>query len=215
VAGRSASGPKVSLIPDIRPRVLPILFSGTATAGAAGSLTLATNIPAVTNLLAGCILRTTGGTGGGGANNQARVIIGFSITRLASVTPNWEVTPDNTTTYEVLLTETAYTALSDLFMIGGDEASLSRFKRAIDTEALVTVGPTPTPTVTAIPTSTLIPAATATDQFKGRVLLFDRATSSPNLRGQGTKITANTTAGLLTVEALSHPPQSGDIAIIV
>lgn len=127
LAFKVASGPKSSLIPDIRPRVLPVIFSGTASAGAAGSLTLATDIPAVVDLLVGCILKTTGGTGGGGAggaNNQARVITDFTTGRVASVVPNWETTPDGTTTYEVLLTEMAYTALANLVLLRGTEPNV-------------------------------------------------------------------------------------------
>lgn len=111
-----ASGPKATMM-TLQPRVLPIAFSGTATAGAAGSITLATSVPAIADLLIGCIVRTTGGTGGGGAggaNNQARVITAYSSGRVATVVPNWETSPDGTTTYEVLLTESAALRLVDV-----------------------------------------------------------------------------------------------------
>lgn len=113
LAFKVASGPKNTLA-TLYPRVLPIIFAGTASAGAAGSITLATDIPAILDLLLGCIVRTTGGTGGGGANNQARVITGFTTGRVAAVTPNWETTPDGTTTYDVLLTEGALLRLADV-----------------------------------------------------------------------------------------------------
>jgi hypothetical protein len=91
----------------ITPRVLPILESGTAQAGAAGTITLASGANAYD--LSGCIVRTTGGTGGGGtggANNQARVITAYNVsTKVATVEPNWETNPDATTTYDILLTE--------------------------------------------------------------------------------------------------------------
>lgn len=111
-----ASGPKATLI-TLFPRVLPVLFSGTAQAGAAGTITVATDIPAIAKFLIGCIVKTTGGTGGGGtggANNQARVITAFSTGRVATVVPNWETTPDSTTTYEILLTEAALLRFADL-----------------------------------------------------------------------------------------------------
>jgi hypothetical protein len=89
------------------PRILPILLSGTASAGASGTITLAAGAYDLT----GCIVRTTGGTGGGGtggANNQARVITAYNTsTKVATVVPNWETTPDNTTTYDILLTDLA------------------------------------------------------------------------------------------------------------
>jgi hypothetical protein len=100
-----ASGPKATLL------VIPIanlaaVGSGTLSAGSAGGGTLGT-------LLAydvtGCFIKTTGGTGGGGtggANNQARKIATYNTSTGAfTVVPNWETTPDATTTYDVLLPE--------------------------------------------------------------------------------------------------------------
>lgn len=123
LAAKVGSGPKATLL-TLYPRVLAVLFSGTAQAGAASSLTLATDVPAVASLLVGCILKTTGGTGGGGtggANNQARVITAFTTGRVATVTPNWETTPDATTTYEVLLTEAALLRYADLQLWRGSQ----------------------------------------------------------------------------------------------
>ncbi len=123
LAAKAASGPKTTLM-TVYPRVMPVLFSGTAQAGAAGTLTLATDVPAVADLLIGCILKTTGGTGGGGtggANNQARVITDFTTGRVASVSPNWETTPDGTTNYEVLLTEQALLRYADVKLWRGSE----------------------------------------------------------------------------------------------
>jgi len=117
----SGAGVKATMA-TLYPRVLPVLFSGTAQAGAGGSITLATDVPALANLLLGCIVKTTGGTGGGGtggANNQARVITGFSTGRVASVSPNWETAPGGTTTYEILLTEAAYSALANVIQWNG------------------------------------------------------------------------------------------------
>jgi hypothetical protein len=68
---------------------------------------------------------------------------------------------------------------------------------------------------TSIPTSSMTPAAAVTDQFKGRVVIFDRATTTTALRNQATDITASTSGGTLTVSALSTAPASGDTFIIV
>lgn len=65
-------------------------------------------------------------------------------------------------------------------------------------------------TTTSIVTSALSPAAAVIDQFKGRIVTFDSATTTANLRGQSTDITANTAAGVLTVTALTTAPVSGD-----
>lgn len=72
-----------------------------------------------------------------------------------------------------------------------------------------------TPSTTSIPTSTLVPAAAVTDQFKGRIVIFDRNTTTANLRGQATDITASTSGGVLTVSALTTAPVSGDTFVIV
>lgn len=106
VQAKVASGPKTTLA-MLTPRVLPVIATGTAQGGANGSITLAAGTAALN--LAGCIVRTTGGTGGGGtggANNQARVITAFdTATKVATVVPNWETNPSSDTTYDILRTE--------------------------------------------------------------------------------------------------------------
>jgi hypothetical protein len=105
VCAKVASGPKATLL-ECSPAVLAEVGTGTLSAGSAGGGTLGT-------LLAydvtGCFIKTTGGTGGGGtggASNQARKIVTYNTgTGAFTVTPNWETTPDNTTTYAVLLPE--------------------------------------------------------------------------------------------------------------
>lgn len=104
LAAKAASGPKTTL-GTFYPRVLAILESGTAQAGGASSITLAAGALAVD--LAGCIVRSTGGTGGGGsggASNQARPITAYNTsTKVATIAPNWETNPSSDTTYDVLL----------------------------------------------------------------------------------------------------------------
>jgi hypothetical protein len=63
---------------------------------------------------------------------------------------------------------------------------------------------------TSIPTSTIVPAAAVNDQFKGRIVIFDKDTATANLRGQATDISASTSGGTLTVTALTTAPASGD-----
>lgn len=101
LAAKVASGPKATLA-TLYPRVLRILETGTATAGSSTSITLN-----ATYDVAGCIVKTTGGTGGGGGsgslNNQARIITAYDIeTGIATVEPAWETTPDNTTAFAIL-----------------------------------------------------------------------------------------------------------------
>lgn len=105
LAAKAASGPKTT-VATLYPRRLVVLSSGTASAGAAGTITLGTILPFD---IAGCFVRTTGGTGGGGtggANNQARKILSYNTsTGVATIAPNWEVTVSSDTTYEILLPE--------------------------------------------------------------------------------------------------------------
>lgn len=105
VAAKVASGPKATLA-TLYPRQLPIIATGTLSAGSAGGGTLQA---AIGYDLAGCFIRTTGGTGGGGtggANNQARKMVTYTASTGAfTVEPNWETTPSTDTTYDVLLPE--------------------------------------------------------------------------------------------------------------
>jgi hypothetical protein len=59
-------------------------------------------------------------------------------------------------------------------------------------------------------TSSLVPAAVDVDQFKGRIVIFDKDTTTTQLRGQATDITGNNGSGVLAVTALTHAPVSGD-----
>jgi hypothetical protein len=101
IAAKSANC-TTTLIP-IYPRVLASVGTGTLSAGSAGGGTVGT-------LLAydvtGCFIKTTGGTGGAAGALQVRKIVTYStITGAFTVAPNWETTPDATTTYDVLLPE--------------------------------------------------------------------------------------------------------------
>lgn len=70
---------------------------------------------------------------------------------------------------------------------------------------------------TSIPTSALTPAGAVLDQFKGRVLIFDKDTTTAALRGQASDITGSSNAATptLTVTALTTAPASGDTFVIV
>ena len=189
------------------PRALPILESGTATAGATGSITLA--VGASARDLSGCIIRTTGGTGGGGgggANNQARVITAYNTsTRVATVVPNWETTPDSTTTYDVLLTDQGSNAI-----LANVVASTGYRVMGYGT---VTTGAS----TTSVPTSACFPAGSVADQFKDRVMIFTDDTTTAALRGVAKTISAssNAAAPTFTVGTLPATPASGDVFVIV
>ncbi len=73
-------------------------ITGTAQAGAAGTITLAADDAGATNAYVGMVISTTGGTGPG----QSRVITALNATsKVASVYPNWTVNPSSDTTYSI------------------------------------------------------------------------------------------------------------------
>lgn len=80
-----------------------------------------------------------------------------------------------------------------------------------------TVGNSTTPSTTQFTPSALTPAGASVDQFKGRIIVFDIATSTAALRGVATDITASTSAALplLTYSTLPAAPASGDTFSIV
>lgn len=97
---------------------------------------------------------------------------------------------------------------ADVQEIDADATCATNLQRA--TAAVVRGVVTTGASTTSIPTSSLSPAATATDQFKGRIVTFDKDTTTAALRGQATDITASSSGGTLTVTALTTGPASGD-----
>ncbi len=74
------------------------LESGTAQAGATGSITLRSGASATDHIYRGQIIEIYGGTGAG----QARVITGYAgSTKVATVDENWITNPDNTSLYRI------------------------------------------------------------------------------------------------------------------
>jgi hypothetical protein len=101
VAAKSANCLTTPVI--LYPRVLASVGTGTLSAGSAGGGTLGTLL---TYDVTGCFLQTTGGTGGAAGSLQVRKMVTYNVSTGAfTVTPNWETTPDATTTYNVLLPE--------------------------------------------------------------------------------------------------------------
>lgn len=85
--------------------------SGTAQAGAAGTITLDASASATTDFYENCIIYLTGGTGAG----QTRLCSAYNgSTKVATITPNWDVTPNSTSTFAVLPEGQV-----DIEMIGG------------------------------------------------------------------------------------------------
>jgi hypothetical protein len=98
VTVQSKSDNCVTALLTLRPARIVATRTGTAQAGASGSITLDTAASAVDDYYNGMVLRTDGGTGAG----QARVVTDYNGTsKLATVLPAWETTPSTDTTYTV------------------------------------------------------------------------------------------------------------------
>lgn len=83
-------------------QVRSALYSGTAQAGAATSITLDAGAPATDNIFQGEIVSITGGTGLG----QTRSIVNYvGSTKIATVDRAWVTNPDNTSTFEIVGTD--------------------------------------------------------------------------------------------------------------
>jgi len=86
----------------------PVVHSGTATAGAAGTITLAVGASATTNLYAHSVIVILSGTGAG----QARRINSYvGGTRVATLSQTWTTNPDATSVYVILPSHAAYVDL--------------------------------------------------------------------------------------------------------
>ena len=99
---------------------------------------------------------------------------------------------------------------SNVSAIGNSTSALAAFKQAVKGNVVGTVGVGST--TTSIITSSLTPAGSVADQFKGRLITFSDDTTTPALRGQSTDIIANTVSAtpILTVTPLTTPAVTGD-----
>jgi len=102
---------------------LTALATGTAQAGANGSITLAAGEPATDELYQGARIVTTGGTGVG----QSRIIAFYDgTTKVATIKPNWATNPAADTTYEI------QGADSSIGTIEHDDQSSNDLKHFVD-----------------------------------------------------------------------------------
>lgn len=86
------------------PRRLPVIHSGTAQAGAAGTITLASGAVAIDNYYVGCFVRCSNDTPSNVLGMARRITAYVGSTRVATVEANWGTNPSSSTTYEILLT---------------------------------------------------------------------------------------------------------------
>ena len=102
---------------------------------------------------------------------------------------------------------------ADVLALNGNTTSPVILDRSVRSMIRFTVGSSST--TTSIVTSSLDPAPSVTDQFKGRVAIFDGTTITAALRGQAGDIAASTAGGVVTVSTLTTAPVTGDTGVIV
>jgi len=148
---------------------------------------------------------------------------GGSVITEAAGTGLWSFsTPDRTicTDYRVRIysgsTETAANLVFDGLLTANSTVVDTPFGA---TQHVVrgVVGNAVAATTTTLTPSVLAPIAVAASQFVGRVMVFDNDTTTTQLRGQATIITANTAAALplFTVQPLTVAPVSTDVFSIL
>lgn len=183
-----------------------VLRAATAAAGASGSITLDASAPTTTDLFNGYIVAIVGGTGAG----QARLITDYSSGRVASVAPDWAVTPDNTSKFVLRAAEPA-----DIITLNSDRNRLLKFLEGAKGVLHGTVGASPTNTTMVVALTDGDSAQSSIDDFyKGRVVVF----TSGSRQGEASEITAyaaSTKTATFNALAGAGAPSSSDNFIIV
>lgn len=95
-SGTNVPTPQTAGVPTVATQEQ--LNAGTAQAGAANTITLATSASTTTGLYVGCRVVIISGAGAG----QSRYITWYTSGRVASVARTWTTTPDNTSVYIVV-----------------------------------------------------------------------------------------------------------------
>jgi len=164
------------------------------TGGTITTTTNLTNLPAITsNWL------TAAGIAAGALNGKGDWNIGKTGYSLTQTFP---------TNFASMVITAGGIVDADVEAVTGDTGAATKLNRVLKGNTTATVGSGST--TTSIVTSAMNPAASVTDQFKGKIVSFDDATTTAALRGQSTDITASSATGVLTVTALTTAPVSGD-----
>jgi hypothetical protein len=195
----------------LHPRRFPVLRTGTAQAGAATTITLDASASSVDDFYNGMYVNITNDSPSNVQGQARRITDYVGSTKVATVESAWGTNPSSASTFEILLVDDG---VGNVATLANNPEGLTRLERLSRCVSLVTV--TTGATTTSVPTSSISPSAGVADQFKNGILEFDQATTTANLRGVRTKITASTPGGTLTVApALPAAPASGDTAVIV
>jgi hypothetical protein len=106
---------------------------GTAAAGAAGTITLATDAASAFTIdndpkLVGLVIVIVSGTGAFQAKNVASYV---ASTRVATMAANWPTTPDNTSVYRLMHPTAAVQVLADKSQFVGGAGKMNSLDRVV------------------------------------------------------------------------------------
>ena len=103
VVVQSTSTDAVDVVLSLYPERLPPLETGTAQAGAAGTITLASSASAEDDYYAGMYVGITNDVPSG-VDNQIRKIVSYvGSTQVATIDSDWGTNPSSSSTYEILM----------------------------------------------------------------------------------------------------------------
>lgn len=105
VIAKSATAGMKTTPMTIYPRRLPPLESGTAQAGAAGTITLASGASAQDDCYNGLFVGITNDSPAGAQYQLRRIIDYVGSTKVATIDSNWGTNPSSASTYEILIPE--------------------------------------------------------------------------------------------------------------
>lgn len=186
------------------PRKLVGISFGTAAGGAAGSITLDSGASDVDGFYNGMVCYATLDSA-----IEVRMIDAYvGSTKVASVTPDWNTTPDSDDTFGVFLPEGHQIQQANTTAIAGGSTAADNLRRSAEAIYYGTI-------TGAADTTTLIDSAltqSGSDHWKGRIIIFLTGT----LAKQATDITAfDPATDKLTYTAVTSSPSGGDTYVIV
>lgn len=212
-SGSAVVTPNSAGVPVVDDRTLR---TNTATAGAAGSITLDAGAPTTVDLYKGCTISIIGGTGAG----QSRLITAYSAGRVASVAPNWVTNPATGSVFDIRAGQTDIEMIGNAAVIasGGrpevNSVQISGSATAADNLEAGTLG-TVSSTCATGSTQTVVNTnltEATNDHYNGRAIVF----TGGALLGQASRITDyNGGTKQLTVDTLTEAPANTDPFVIV
>lgn len=147
IAKSATAGMKTTAL-TFYPRKLVSLRAGTAAGGAAGSITLDAGASAADDFYNGCLV-----VGVLDSATEARIITDYAgSTKVASVTPNWNTTPDSDDTFTIYLTDARQINSADVNLWLGTAAATPTVAGVPEVDVTHWIGTAAaTPTVAGVP----------------------------------------------------------------